>query len=135
MLFLYFLHYSSGEVWSCGSWLYFIILYFLHYSSGGMCSCSSWLYFIILYFLHYSSWEICSCISWLYFINLYFYITAPGRYVLAKSGWFWGIWISFLIIIIGIVIFFVLKRVTDRWFDRKGETIFFKTGPLWSLNG
>ena len=40
---------------------------------------------------------------------------------LATSGWFYGIFVSLLLIIIFLALFIWLKRMRDNYWERKGQ--------------
>jgi len=48
---------------------------------------------------------------------------APGGYHLAVSGWFYGIWMTLLIIILLLVAFIFAKMKRDKWWQRKEDEI------------
>lgn len=48
---------------------------------------------------------------------------APGNYDLKASFWFYGIFLSFLLIILLLVGFIIFKKTTDKWWEQKESDI------------
>ena len=46
--------------------------------------------------------------------------SAPGDFDLKVSGWFYGIWISLFLIIVGLILLIILKGYTDKSWEEKG---------------
>ena len=49
------------------------------------------------------------------------FVSAPGEVALAAAGWFYGIFIALLIIILVIAVFLWGKTQRDKWWERHGE--------------
>ena len=52
-----------------------------------------------------------------YYSNLF---KAPGYFDLKTSAWFYGIWISLFLILLGVILLMFLKKYTDQKWDEKG---------------
>ena len=50
-------------------------------------------------------------------------LSGPGRIKLSTSGWFYGIFIALLLIILFVGLFIWAKRVRDDYWERKGKNI------------
>ena len=50
-------------------------------------------------------------------------LSGPGRIKLSTSGWFYGIFIALLLIILFVGLFIWLKRIRDDYWERKGKNI------------
>ena len=60
----------------------------------------------------------------IYAFKFAMFFLAPGRFKLSTTGWFWGIWVSLLLIILLLVLFIFLKRVRDEYWELKGRFLF-----------
>lgn len=48
------------------------------------------------------------------------FFKAPGYFDLKTSAWFYGIWISLFLILLGVILLMLLKKYTDQKWDEKG---------------
>lgn len=48
------------------------------------------------------------------------FFAAPGTMFLGHAGWFYGIFASIFIIILALILFALLKRNRDEWWQTKG---------------
>ena len=54
---------------------------------------------------------------------MYVISSAPGEVALGAAGWFYGIFIALLLLILIIALFLWGKRQRDNWWATKGEVL------------